>query len=844
MYLPRLTETNLQDKESLVRLVDALVCSPATPFMILQRDGTICEINPAAAARLSTSPENLRGKNMFHVLPAAEISQFRNMFDECTASGRFVSREHTILGRQYSTRVTPVLETDGAVQRVIIFSEDVTDVRTVQDELEKRDALLTDILDKQAEFVCRYKPDGTLTYVNSAYCGFMGLSPDRLLGKAIHPSTPVNSPCWMSANSECRGAESPSAAIELQVVAPDGQNRWQQWTHTAIYSKAGKIAGYQAVGRDITEAKRIQDTVELHDKQLSLILNNTHLVFWIRNLETGKFEYVNSAFERLFGRPVTTLYENPISWVDLVHEGDRSQAIETWFSPRTADKVSDAMLRMYTRDDQISWIHASSLAIVEVEGVTKGVGFCQDVSEHRGRERRHLEQLERYEQRQSRYLTLFNNLPDAILSVDGELREVEANAAFYALCPDAQDKTGSDLRSFLEKFSCPLYDLLKETVSAGIAVHDRRMECRHLSQGINVVTVTCIPFSDKNGVVEGAVLIARDGTTLPVAETKQRVSHEYMGMVGTSESMQQVFSLLKELTSVDTTVLITGESGTGKELVAEALHRSGERAGGPLIKVNCSALSENLLESELFGHVRGAFTGAVRDYPGRFQAAEGGVIFLDEIGDISLSTQLKLLRFLESQEYEHVGDTVTYQANVRVIAATNAELQQKVTDNLFREDLYYRLKVVEVCLPPLRERHKDIPILVTHFIKHFSTDFGKSIQGITDSAMSTLLHYPWPGNVRELKHALEHACIMCREKEITTTNLPSDIVAKSKGAATDNSPYPAAKSQGHVLAEDIRAALLKTGGNKAKAARLLGISRMTLYRKIRAWEEDGYTFEG
>jgi len=291
---------------------------------------------------------------------------------------------------------------------------------------------------------------------------------------------------------------------------------------------------------------------------------------------------------------------------------------------------------------------------------------------------------------------------------------------------------------------------------------------------------------------------------------------------------------------VESTVLITGESGTGKELVAEALHFGGARSKGPLIKVNCSALSESLLESEIFGHTRGAFTGAIRDKIGRFEAAENGTIFLDEIGDISPRIQLNLLRVMERKEFERVGDSRTRKANVRVLAATNVDLLEKIRQGLFREDLYYRLKVMVIHLPPLRQRTEDIPLLTAHFISHFQASFGKNITKCSDEVMRLFMTYPWPGNVRELKHSLEHACILCPGGEITTAHLPADLLTSLPAGLLrplSPRPGPAASAPARpgsrgLSPDDITQALAQAGNNRAKAARLLGIDRRTLYRNM------------
>nr|MDA8164226.1 sigma 54-interacting transcriptional regulator [Desulfobacteraceae bacterium] len=339
-----------------------------------------------------------------------------------------------------------------------------------------------------------------------------------------------------------------------------------------------------------------------------------------------------------------------------------------------------------------------------------------------------------------------------------------------------------------------------------------------------VLSLYASPLMQSQGRFAGAVLVIRDETRLASLEQALQEKRSYGRIIGMSRSMQELYGLLDNLAHVRTTVLVTGETGTGKELVAEAIH---ERGGGsrPLVKVNCGALSESLLESELFGHVKGAFTGAVRDQVGRFQKADGGTIFLDEIGDISPAVQLRLLRVLQEKEFERVGDSTPVKVDVQVVAATNRDLREKIRLGQFREDLYFRLNVVEVRIPPLRERREDIPLLTAHFLGQLNTAFDKRIEGVSDTVRTLFLAYDWPGNVRELKHAMEHACVLCRGPIITTEHLPA--LLRDFGQRT-----PAPRPDGDEAAA-IREAIARCGGNKAKAARVLGISRQTIYRKMK-----------
>ncbi len=426
---------------------------------------------------------------------------------------------------------------------------------------------------------------------------------------------------------------------------------------------------------------------------------------------------------------------------------------------------------------------------------------------------------------------IFRSVHDAIITVDKELIVLEMNEMTKKICRLSRSDIGKAFSVISKECTGRCHEILVDAIRKKHQVEERRLECQCPNCPRQVVAINVSPLIDNKGVFSGAVMVVRDETRLAHLEENLRERRQFHNIIGKSEQIQKVFTLIENLADVQTTILITGESGTGKELVAEALHYTGVRSNKPLVKVNCSALSEGLLESELFGHVKGAFTGAVKDKVGRFQRADGGTIFLDEIGDVSQGVQLKLLRVLQEMEFEAVGDSTPIKVDVRVVAATNQDLREKVRLGKFREDLYYRLKVVELTLPSLRERLEDIPLLIDYFIKKFNMKLNKSIEGMSADVQRIFMGYPWPGNVRELEHALEHACIICHQGTITVDDLPSELknVKEAKVLLRDKeSTEPQAILQ----------ALEKAAGNKAMAARLMGISRQTIYRKIKEYKID------
>ena len=423
---------------------------------------------------------------------------------------------------------------------------------------------------------------------------------------------------------------------------------------------------------------------------------------------------------------------------------------------------------------------------------------------------------------------IFRSVNDGIITFTRDMTVIEANDAVEKICNiSPRELIGKKIPKINSQCNNACENILMETLKSQRTIRETRIDCGQPEKANQIVSVTSSPLINKNNESIGAVLVVRDVTRLNDLENELRERHQFHNIIGKSSKMQEIYRLLEELAKTDTTVLITGESGTGKELIAKALHYSGPRSFKPMVTVNCSALAENLLESELFGHVKGAFTGALNNKVGRFQVADQGTMFLDEIGDIAHSVQLKLLRVIQEKELERVGDTRPIKIDVRIITSTNQPLKQRVEKGEFREDLYYRLKVVEIVLPPLRERREDIELLVIHFCALFNAKFSKNIVGVTDDVLNVFMRYPWPGNIRELEHAIEHAFVLCHENIISIDHIPSEIKEYKK---TAGKPYSSDKSN---EIQRITDTLKKTEWNKAKAARLLGISRQTLYRKMK-----------
>ncbi|MHB8771012.1 MAG: sigma-54 interaction domain-containing protein [Syntrophales bacterium] len=376
-----------------------------------------------------------------------------------------------------------------------------------------------------------------------------------------------------------------------------------------------------------------------------------------------------------------------------------------------------------------------------------------------------------------------------------------------------------------------------ELFASGVVVRRRCRLRRQDGSALNVLKNATV-LKDDHGMTVGGVETITDITGLlekeeEIRELKHLLSPEegFEGIVGRSQKMLDTFELMRNAAVSDAPIIIYGESGTGKELVANAVHRLGRRSRRPLVKVSCAALSETLLESELFGHVKGAFTGAERDRKGRFEAAHRGDLFLDEIGDVPLTMQIKLLRVLQEKEIERVGEQKPVPVDVRVIAATHRDLKAMCREGRFREDLFYRLNVIPIHVPPLRERPADIPLLVDHFIRTIRMRTGKEIRGVTEQAMEMMAACRWPGNIRELINVLEYAFVVCREELIAPQHLPSlPSPDPEVRCATRRGDVGAT---GETGPEELLRVLEQSGGSRQDAARLLGISRVTLWKLLK-----------
>jgi len=430
------------------------------------------------------------------------------------------------------------------------------------------------------------------------------------------------------------------------------------------------------------------------------------------------------------------------------------------------------------------------------------------------------------------YETVLRCIADGVFTVDREFRITSFNRAAERITGmPVEEAVGKRCSDVFHADLCEQGCAIRKAMETGGEVIDQPARILDVRGRAVPISVSTALLREEDGTLLGAVQTFRDLSALEQLRREIQASYTFEDIIGKSEAFQKIFAILPDIAESESTVLIEGPSGSGKELLARAIHNLSHRRKHPYVVVNCGTLPPNLFESELFGYKPGAFTDAKKDKPGRIAIAEGGTIFFDEIGDLPLETQAKLLRVLQEREYEPLGGVKTRRANVRVVAATNKSLTDLVAKGGFRDDLYFRLAVVRLTIPPLRERRGDIPYLVEHFIERFNARRNKSIEGVTPQVMEILMRHDFPGNVRELENVIEYGFVLCHDSRIDLKHLPEDLQPVSL-VRVPKAPRRSESALQRAEAEAIQETLAATQGHLGRAAGQLGISRTTLWRKM------------
>ncbi len=721
-------------------------------------------------------------------------------------------------------------------RKSIVSLTDITDRKNVERELRRSEERYRDLYENANDIIYVHDFDGRFLSVNAAALRTYGYTREELDSLSIRDI--IDDACLPLALRKVREkltTAEPSEPYELLTHTRDGRPVWVEVNTRPIMRDERPVA-VQGIARDITERKLAEN--RLRESQRRFRETTEQLPAIVCELDTDRrITYVNRLGSESFGYTREDI-DNGVYIDDLVYRDDFPLMLERFKDIVSGSEHGPQEYRMEHKDGTVNEYLLNSTPITR-DGRIVGLRTCLlDVQERN-------EALRKLAASEERFRRMFSQSPIGIALFDTEERCQDGNVSFLKMFSITPGELPS-LDSLIE-----LSDEQRMHLAAGEGITLEKAGSGDKGERDYSWYVSPLGVSDK-GPRSLLVQIqdvteqrraerARLTEAQEAAEKARRMVADmrkdmvqgftFSDMVSRSPRMQEVFAILPQIADTPATVLVCGESGTGKELVARAVHELSPRKDEPFVAINCSALPDNLLESELFGYKAGAFTDAKKDKPGKFALAEGGTIFLDEIGDISAAMQVKLLRVLQERMYEPLGATGSVAADVRVVAATNSDLPAMVKQGRFREDLFYRIKVLQITLPPLRERLCDIPLLSNHFIERFNSRYGKAVREVSQEALELLLAHEYPGNIRELENVIEHAFVFCTGDTIGPSHLPPELREGSRDAP----PLTLSTVENFDELEKlfIESVLEETGGNKLRAAEKLGIHKATLFRKLK-----------
>ncbi len=561
-----------------------------------------------------------------------------------------------------------------------------------------------------------------------------------------------------------------------------------------------------------------------------------HLVDGVMVLDpNGIVVAFSEGAERITGFPASEVIGNACR--DVFRSGNCDLSCPARRTLEAGVVLSNCRCHIHTRDDDEIEIAVNTSPLRGSGGTAVGsVVVFRNLNEMMEMAIRLTELSREVVREKERSEAIINSIADGVFTLSPDMAVTSFNKSAERITGySAEDVLGSSCKSVFRSKGCDEICPVRRMLLTGKPLTGVEMEITAKDGSKVPVSMSTAVLFDEMGEVTGAVETFRDLSRVKILTDQLKGRYSFRNIIGKSHGMQEIYNLIQSVARTNVTVLIQGDTGTGKELVARAIHYESPRASKPFVVVNCAALPESLLETELFGHVKGAFTGAVFDRKGRFELADGGTIFLDEIADISQAIQVKLLRVLENKQFERVGDSRTSEVDVRLLFASNKNLKDLAASGEFRQDLYYRINVVTVSLPPLRERDEDIPLLVDHFMKRFREETGKPVEAVSQDAMDLMIDYPWPGNVRELENAIGHAFVHCAGDTICPEHLPQDLLGTL--AAPGGGPVRLGSLE-DIEKEAIADMLRRCKGNRSLAARRLGIGRSSLWRKLKKYGLD------
>ena len=813
-----------------------------TAMMVIEEDMTISLGNRTMERIIGWSRDELRhGRKWTEYVHPDDLPRMmeyhrlrRERPEAAPASYEFRLRDPSGAVRPVLINVTMVPGT----RKSIVSLMDISDRKAAEDALRVSEQRYRDLFENANDIIYVHDTAGAFLDANAPALATYGYSRDELRSITIRD---IIDPQWLGLAlqkiEEMVAARGPVAPFELLTHTKDRRPVWVE-VRTHLLEHEGKTA-VQGIARDTTARRAAEEALRASEQRFKETAELLPAII-CEIAPDRRFTYVNKLGLQQFGYTAEDIAAGLL--VDTVAApSDRERSAASFREVFMGTPHGPTEYLMRHRDGAERYYLLDSAAIVR-DGRPVGLRTCLlDIHERKLAEQRVAESEERFR-------GVFAGSPIGIALYETGGRCAEANESFRALFGLKAAEAPKPLSALAE-----LSEEHTRQLAAGKAVHadcsieglpaGKRCLQWHitpLGQTPSVPTLLLAQVLDVTAQREAEarkldeVRKAADEARRLLAGMRKDMtqSFTFQSMVSRSPAMRAVFDMLPQIAETPATVLICGESGTGKELVARATHDLSPRKGRPFVAINCSALPDTLLESELFGYKAGAFTDAKKDKPGKFAQAEGGTVFLDEIGDISPAMQVKLLRVLQDRTYEPLGANAPVKADVRIVAATNRDLPSLVKEGKFREDLYYRIKVLQVTLPPLRDRPSDIPLLCEHFVERFNARYGKSIKELSQEALELLLAHRYPGNIRELENVMEHAFVFCRTDTIGPEHLPAELrgpVSTQHAAEV----LAAVRNFDELEKLFIEGILVETGGNKLQAAKRLGVHKATLFRKIK-----------
>ncbi len=858
--------------------------------------------NPALRKFFSIAQEDIGRKTFLDLVPKQKHQCVESQIRKVIRKKTVVSSEHQTITREGLCWVRwtyyPLINSHGEVTQVIGVGTDFSNgnqqqppraLREAESKFTISEKRYRAIVESHTDLFASVDLQNKFTFANKACCMAFGVEREDIIGRDytdfLHPD---DIEYTLDKVSELQHKK--RVRFEHRVRTVDGW-RWVNWEDTAIWDESGETIEVQGVGRDVTEVVELREALDREKRNLHAILEGTNAVTYLWNVQTDVI-YYNDKFYEITGYTHEEVKPFTVGELDkIIHPDDLSKC------RKLTDKHFEGKIARITCEYRIrhrngSWIWVAERGRV-YEWTKDGqplimAGTLLDISQRKQAQLalQHQSQFEKLvAEISSDFIEVsskdINGKINTMLEKVGKFFEVDRARLFLF---DKGTRSMSNTHEWCAEGVEPqkMYYQRKKLVEVPwwkkqlmsrkvVIIYDTSKmpsEAKTFQQHIlkqkikSLITINVGSEESLTGVlgfdsVKGkrrwsendisllkvlADVLLKARYTINALMERKTLLQEIKGtfsfenIVSKSNVIQDLFEILPAVAESESNILIEGESGTGKELFARAIHNRSPRAGRPFVKVNCGALPDNLLESELFGHRAGAFTDAKKDKPGRFTLADGGTIFLDEIGDISPPLQVKLLQVLQDGTYEPLGSLETMKSNVRLVAATNKNMDELVGNQEFRDDLFYRINVMRIVLPPLRKRKEDIPLLIEHFIDKYNNLKGKNISGVHSNVLAAFMTYDYPGNVRELENIIEHCFILCTDRLILNKHLPSYVRA-GKGKETDGltSEPKTIKQMEYYM---IRAALERSGGNRAAAARELGISRRSLFYKLKSYEID------